>query len=245
MYRRNASKALETIKNAVRHVPGSLWIASRARSFAGKRAPAPQGVGGVEVLGHRVYVGGNWERIGRLQFEFLVSCGLLPHHYLLDIACGSLRAGIHFIPYLESGHYLGIDKEATLIDAGINDELGMEAYRQKRPELVVSDTFEFETFTVRPHFALAQSLFTHLPPSLIHGCLDRLHGFLRSDGVFYATFKEVGREVVNPDQPHDHDAFEYTRRQMEDFGTDNGWNAEYIGEWNHPRHQKMMLYRPR
>ena len=50
---------------------------------------------GVRRLGHRAFVGGDgdlWDRIGRLQFDFLVSQGLRPEHVLLDFACGSLRA---------------------------------------------------------------------------------------------------------------------------------------------------------
>src|SRR5689334_15595174 len=91
---------------------------------------SPQGAEGVKKLGHRTYVGGLWDELGQLQFDFLVNNGLKPQHYLLDIACGSLRAGVHFIPYLEVGHYLGIDKEEDLIQAGIEQELGQELYEQ-------------------------------------------------------------------------------------------------------------------
>ena len=43
--------------------------------------------------GHREFVGGIWEVMGKLQFDFLVKQGLRPNHVFLDIACGSLRAG--------------------------------------------------------------------------------------------------------------------------------------------------------
>lgn len=39
----------------------------------------------------REKVGGLWEQLGSLQFEYLVRNGLEPHHFLLDIGCGSLR----------------------------------------------------------------------------------------------------------------------------------------------------------
>ena len=61
---------------------------------------------GVMVFGHRDYVGAHWEELGSLQFRFMVDQGLLPHHVLVDIACGSLRGGVHFIPYLDPGNYL-------------------------------------------------------------------------------------------------------------------------------------------
>jgi len=63
---------------------------------------------------HREYVGGMWEEIGTLQFNFLLSRGLKPESYLLDIGCGSLRLGVKAIPYLERSHYLGIEKHARL-----------------------------------------------------------------------------------------------------------------------------------
>ena len=37
---------------------------------AGKTELKPEGEHGIEVLGHRGYVGGMWEEIGKLQFEF-------------------------------------------------------------------------------------------------------------------------------------------------------------------------------
>jgi len=45
--------------------------------------------------------------MGQWQLDFLVGQGLRPWHCLLDLACGSLRAGVRFIDYLEPGHYLG------------------------------------------------------------------------------------------------------------------------------------------
>ena len=51
---------------------------------------------------HRNFIGGKWEEIGRLQYDFLREQGLQPQDKLLDIGCGCLRGGIHFIDYLES-----------------------------------------------------------------------------------------------------------------------------------------------
>ncbi len=75
--------------------------------------------------------------------------------------------------------------------------------------------------------------------------MDKLRDFLQADGVFYATFYESEREADNPNEPHDHGHFAYTRDQILDFGTRNGWTSEYIGDWDHPRGQVMVRYRPR
>ena len=202
------------------------------------------GPSGIQQVGHRRYVGGIWDGIGRLQFDFLVANGLLPNHYLLDIACGCLRGGVHFVPFLEPGHYLGIDKEEALIQAGIEEELTSAIYAEKRPQLIVSDALEFQRFGEAIDFALAQSLFTHLPPELIELCFQNLRVSIRESGTFFATFFEAPEPVANSETPHDHGKFLYTREQMEDFGTENGWKAAYIGDWEHPRNQKIVRYCP-
>jgi hypothetical protein len=206
--------------------------------------PIAHGPAGIRAVGHREYVGGKWDEIGRLQFDFLVARGLRPHHTLLDIACGSLRAGVHFIPYLEPGRYLGIDKEPDLIRAGREQELTPELRESKRPNLIVDGEFAFERFGVRPDVALAQSLFTHLPPELIAKCFRNLRTVIANDGAFYATYFESNIDAPNPEAPHDWGRFAYTRAQMERFGTGAGWRFEYIGDWRHPRGQIMTCYRP-
>jgi hypothetical protein len=187
--------------------------------------PIAHGPEGINAVGHRQYVGGLWDEIGKLQFDFLVANGLQPQHTFLDVACGCLRAGVHLIPYLQTGHYLGIDKEADLLRAGIDQELGRELFESKRPELIVSDAFEFERFALRPTHAIAQSLFTHLPPPTILDCLRKLRAVIQHDGVFYATYFETATPIVNPPTAHDHGLFYYTRTDMERFGTKTGWHV--------------------
>src|SRR5664279_2409282 len=126
------------------------------------RRPSLEGPKGVAEVGHRSYIGGLWDEVGQLQFDFIVAQGLQPQHVFLDIACGSLRAGVWFIPYLDAGNYLGIEKEAELVERGVEHELRPEVAAEKRPEFVISDRFEFARFSKRPDYAIAQSLFTHL-----------------------------------------------------------------------------------
>ena len=114
----------------------------------------------------------------------------------------------------------------------------------KRPVLIVDGDFAFERFGVRPDYALAQSLFTHLPPPSIEKCLRNLRGVIADDGVFLATFFETPEPIANPDKPHDRMGFAYTRGQMEQFGRSTGWRPEYFGDWGHPVGQMMMRYRP-
>lgn len=201
----------------------------------------PKPVGGE---GPRGFVGGLWHEMGELQFRFLVDHGLRPAHTLLDVACGSLRLGSRIIPYLDAGNYLGIDIDESLIRHGRDVELGPVLDEMKRPEFVVSGSFEFEKFSKRPDFAIAQSLFTHLTAADISLCLAKLRKHRRETTVFYATFFETPTPVTNRDNSHPHAAFRYTRDEMRVMGLQGGWNMEYIGDWKHPRDQKMLRYYP-
>ena len=70
-------------------------------------------------INHREYIGDKWDEIGKLQFDFLIKKGLKPHHKLIDIGCGSLRGGVHFINYLNKKNYFGTDINYDLIKIGL------------------------------------------------------------------------------------------------------------------------------
>ena len=201
----------------------------------------PEGDAGVRLVGHRDYVGGRWDVIGLLQFDFLVVHGLAPSHCLLDIACGALRGGVHFIRYLDRAHYLGLDKEKTLVDLGIEKELGADLYADKCPEFVISERFAFHRFSKKPHFSIAQSLFTHLTPDDTRLCLRNLRDFVDTGHVLFATFFE-GDSGHNPAGSHSQKVFRYSRAEMERFGQEVSWQTTYLGDWNHPLNQMMMRF---
>jgi hypothetical protein len=203
----------------------------------------PRGTEGVRVLGHRAYVGGLWDEIGQLQFDYLLSQGLQPSNVLLDVACGSLRGGRHLIPYLDSGHYLGLEMEAALVQAGLEEELPRSVVDNKRPEFVISSSFEFDRFSRQPDYAIAQSLLTHLVPDEARLCLTRLRPIVPDDCQFFVTFLE-GDSGRNPATSHTHLAFYYSQAEMAGFAADSGWDFEYLGEWGHPRGQMMSRLTP-
>jgi hypothetical protein len=231
-----AERGLQMLRSVINEV-------FRKKSGASKKANRLrlEGEKGIQELGHREYVGGMWEEVGRLQFQFLIQQGLKPNHCLLDIACGSLRGGVHFIRYLEPGNYLGIDKERKLIELGIKKELGWRTYSDKKPEFLVSANFEFQKFSKRPHFAIAQSLFTHLNAADICLCLRNLKQFVGPGHTFFTTFFK-GDSAQNQDSSHSQVNFLYSPDEMASFGQEVGWKVTYFGDWNHPRSQMMMKY---
>jgi SAM-dependent methyltransferase len=145
----------------------------------GRGRPAPRD--------HRQAVGGLWDEIGELQFEFLRSQGLEPEHHLLDCGCGSLRGGVRFVAYLESGHYCGIDADGDLLAAG-RRELEQAGLDGKAVQLRHSSSFDVAAFDRRFDFALAQSLFTHLDINAILRCILSVERVLKPGGTFFATY---------------------------------------------------------
>jgi SAM-dependent methyltransferase len=199
---------------------------------------------------HRDMVGGMWEEIGRLQFEFLRARGLKPGHRLLDIGCGSLRGGIHAIKYLETGNYYGLDINSSLIEAG-RHELRLAGLSDKNPHLASSDRFELGLFRERFDYALALSVFTHLFANHIIRCLAEVREVMAPEGQFFATFFLAPHSVhLAPivHQPggvktqYDCDPFHYSLDEIRAMAKLVNLSAEVIGDWNHPRAQQMLMF---
>lgn len=223
--------------NIIDAVPGGARVLDRYRQLRSTLQPG--------LYAHRGYVGSMWEEIGKIQINFMVARGLRPDDVFVDVACGSLRAGRHFISYLDPANYLGLDHHGWLIEAGLRYELPKQVRAEKRPEFVVSKAFEFSKFTRRPKLGLAQSLFSHLTPDDIHLCLANLKEAMQPGGRFYATF--VPRGVMpgqhkNPADSADDLLFEYSAEDILKIGRETGWQARYIGDWGHPRGQEMLEF---
>ncbi len=127
-----------------------------------------------------------WGDLGEWQFDILKRHGLRPEHRLLDIGCGPLRLGALAIPFLDPGHYCGIDPTGPLLALGrkVIDRLGID-----RPcSLLQSGTFEFERFGVHFDFAIAQSVITHLSETQIAACFSALKAVMRPGGTFIFTY---------------------------------------------------------
>jgi SAM-dependent methyltransferase len=200
---------------------------------------------------HRRGIGGMWEELGTLQFQYLVDHGLQPHHYLLDVGCGPLRGGWRFIEYLETGHYYGIDRRFDLIEAGRDFDLRPRGLLSKQPVLRELHHFEFDTLHRKFDFALAQSVFTHLSINEIIRCLVQMDRTLAPDGKFFATFYEderPPREITDVQQKPglvthlDRDFFHYHRSVFDWVCEGTGLEVEYLGGWDNPRNQRMLVF---
>lgn len=218
-----------------------------ARATLPSKPPlVPDSAEGVLALGHRRFIGGegaHWDLIGRLQFDFLVRAGLRPNHVLLDIACGALRGGTHFIPYLDAGNYVGLDRLVDLIILGVAEELGTERFREKRPRFLVNGRFDLSGMHAAPDFALAQSLFTHLTHDDIASVFAALAPHAKSTTRFFATYLPRGADDdANPDASHSRLVFRQTPAELSGLAARHGWTMRAIGEWGHPRGQHIAEF---
>lgn len=199
---------------------------------------------------HRQFVGGMWEEIGKLQFDFLVGKGLLPTHRLLDVGCGSLRGGLHFINYLDAGNYFGIDTNASVIDAAWH-ELAQAALVDQAPVLIVDDRFSFERFGTTFDYLLSISVFTHLPHNSIVRALKKAKSVMAPGGSYYATYFDAPSPACLDDitqRPggivthYDRNPFHYAGKELALMAEIAGLDVEIIGDWGHPRGQQMARF---
>jgi SAM-dependent methyltransferase len=218
---------------------------ARSRDGGGEARPADW---------HRQAVGGLWEEVGKLQLEYLLAQGLRPEHFLLDVGCGALRGGIHFVRYLQPGHYCGVDADPEILAAG-QQELQLAGLADRDVTLWADRTFDLGIFSRQFDFVIAQSLFTHLPLDAIGRCFEAVAGVLAPGGRFYASFFENldGDAGWGPlEQPRsdgppfvsypDRDPYHYDRATLAAAAAPAGLMAIYVGDWGHPRSQRMMLF---
>jgi SAM-dependent methyltransferase len=192
-----------------------------------------------------------WEQHGQAQFDYLTGQGLRPEHYLLDIGCGPLRGGVHFIRYLETGHYFGVDKNAGVIEMAEEVELRRYGLEDKRPTLRADETFDFAALGQAFDYAWAQSVFTHLPVNSIVRCVMNVERALEPGGKFYATFyeNEQGKRNLEPvrQSPQvvsyfDRDSYHYDVATFEWICAGTSLSVRYLGGWDNPRNQKVLLF---
>lgn len=193
-----------------------------------------------------------WDTLGELQFAYLVGRGLEPSNYFLDVGCGPLRGGVHFIRYLEAGHYYGVDSNAPMLEETKRLEVPRQGLEDKQPTLVAMGDFGFERLGRQFDYALAQSVFTHLPLNEIIRCLMEMDKALVPGGEFYATFWENSRGKFNLDDIQqtatavthlDRDFFHYDVGTFEWICEGTGLSVEYLGDWDNPVNQKMLVFR--
>ena len=178
------------------------------------------------------------KRVNKVQLPYLVSNGLAPEHRLLDIGCGTLRAGRHFIRYLNAGGYTGLELSPKVLDYAVLS-VQQAGLSEKRPRLVLNaqknlrfEQFAGETFD----YLLAQSVFTHLPPEHIEECLAHVPSIMHEGSVFFFTFHQ-GRAY----QYDGKKSFMYPASFFTELANRYNQVLRVRDDYPHPKGQKMAM----
>lgn len=200
---------------------------------------------------HRDFIGGLWDELGQLQFDYLLDQGLQQTHQLLDVGCGALRGGLHFVRYLEPGHYCGIDVNASLIQAG-EIELARAGIEDNDARLLADADFNVAEFGRNFDYAVAVSVFTHLSANHIQLALSRVAGVLNPGAAFYATFFEAPYDAHIDPITHpsggtitrfERDPYHQSFEELAVLARRAGLEPELIGDFGHPRGQHIAAFR--
>lgn len=211
------------------------------------------------LINYKDWVGGSslWELQGNLQKNFLISQGLSPEHKFLDLGCGCLRAGIKLIEYLYKDNYYGQDINLYLLRMGLENEMP----NNLKDKVNINNFCISKDFTllfdqdIKFDMAISQSVFTHLPLNHLYYCLLKIKDYFKKDSKFFVSywiipedynlcdFFDWGHGIITS---HISDVYHYKKSQIENIFKDplinKFWSLEYIGDWNHPRDQKMFCF---
>ena len=174
-----------------------------------------------------------YDFMGATQFRLLCALGLRSHHSLLDFGCGSLRAGRFLISYLNQGKYFGIDPNEWLIRDGIENEIGNDLVRIKKPQFDYNAKFATDVFGMQFDFIIAQSMFSHAGRDIVNIALKNFKESLTPSGLIAATFVEGSVEFDGTGWVYP-GCVDYLPSTVEIFAEQAGLAVIRI-PWYHPR----------
>lgn len=192
---------------------------------------------------YRAYVGppAQYDFMGATQFRLLTALGLTEEHKLLDIGCGSLRAGRFLIQYLLPGGYVGIEPNSWLWEQAMEVEIGKDIFEIKKPRLLADPDFTLEDVGGLMDFVVAQSIYSHCGIDAFArsvGCTSRI---LQDNGQFLFTAIRPGSGQassmppgnISPDWVYP-GCVTYTDEEVLEVCAAAGLKAQAL-PWFHPR----------
>lgn len=178
-----------------------------------------------ELLARGIVLGGprkNFAVAGRKQTIALLHHGMNPDSKVLDIGCGSLRAGHWLIRLLDPGCYFGIEPNRSMLEAGVEILLGPEMVAAKRPTFSYRDDFSMTHFDQQFDFYLARSIWSHASKTQIEVMLDGFVATSAPNATLLASYYPASAE-----RP-DYQGTEWLGRSHESF---EGGTIAHSFEW--------------
>lgn len=146
---------------------------------------------------YRAYVGppDQYDFMGATQFRLLTGLGLREDHHVIDIGCGSLRAGRLLLQYLLPGRYTGIEPNAWLWQQALEREIGADVQTRKAPRFSTEADFQLsDSADDSADFIIAQSIYSHTGLDLFETSMQAAARCLSPQGQFLFT-------AILPDSP--------------------------------------------
>jgi len=134
-----------------------------------------------------------FESSGRLQLATLIMNGLYPSSKLLDVGCGSLRAGYWFMNFLEPGGYFGINPRAHEVEQGLKYIVEPELVEYAQPRFAHNDDFDLTVFGTKFDFVVARSVWSHTTKAQIEAMLDSFLEAANPEGVMLSSYLPASR----------------------------------------------------
>jgi len=162
--------------------------------------------------------------VGKEFLTYLQEHGLRPEHHLLDYGCGILRGGLQFVPYLEPGHYVGVEISGARLEQGrrLMDEAGISG--DSYSTILVHDCSLDELGERKFDYVWAHAVLMHMPEQDIKTLLCSLQKHLSPGATFFFTFfssESLGADRITKDQVRDfYYPTEYLKGIFESMGYD-------------------------
>ena len=139
---------------------------------------------------YRAYVGPpeQYDFMGGTQFSLLLALGLREEDHVVDLGCGSLRAGRFLIQYLLPNHYTGIEPNTWLWREAMKHEIGADIFDLKKPRMLIDNDFLMSGVAENSaDFVVAQSIYSHTGLDLFETSLRAVSRCLAQSGQFLFT----------------------------------------------------------
>ncbi|CAA0832543.1 S-adenosyl-L-methionine-dependent methyltransferases superfamily protein [Striga hermonthica] len=145
--------------------------------------------GNLLVEEHHSNYGEPWA-VGRDIFEFLVgSANLNPNSTVLELGCGTLRVGLHFIRFLDPERYHCLELDDLSIMAALRYELPSQGLLHKRPLIVKGEDMDFGVLrsSLKYDMIYGTAASLHMPRTPVWTLLRRIAGCLRPEGLLFVS----------------------------------------------------------
>lgn len=178
-----------------------------------------------------------WNALGKMQFDYLRGHGLLPSDHMLEIGCGNLRAGRHFIGYLDPGHYFGVDISPDILLAA-QQTIVEHDLQEKLPHTTLVDDMRLAHLP-EGHFQVvhAHSVFSHSPLHVIEDCFRHVGRLLAPGGFFDFTYNRTDgteHDVLRED-------FYYRPTTLITLAEKHGLAARIMEDWDDLPHKQSKI----